>query len=228
MMTFNVPDGQFGGYLAVPAGGTGPGLVIAQEIFGVNSVMRETAERYAAAGYLALVPDLFWRIEPGIELDAEDPVQLERAFQLYGQFDEDRGVADLQVALAALADYPGCTGKVGTVGYCLGGKLTYLMATRSDAECNVSYYGVGIERSLDEADQISTPLLLHRAGEDQFAPLAVQTQIQERLVGESLTTLYEYPGQPHAFARLPFAPESQTAAELAQTRTLAFLTEHLS
>lgn len=147
-------DGKFGAYLASPDSGTGAGVVVLQEIFGINKVMRDIADGLASDGYFAIVPDLFWRQEPGIQLTDQTEADWARAFELYQGFDENSGIEDAKVALAYIRSVPGCIGKVGSVGYCLGGKLAYLMATRSDTDCSVGYYGVGIEKALREAEVV--------------------------------------------------------------------------
>src|SRR5579863_6969670 len=128
-ITIKGADGDFTGYLATPGAGRGPGIVVIQEIFGVNEVMRSLADDFAARGYFALVPDLFWRLEPGIQLTDKTDAEWKRAFDLMGKFDIDRGVKDIQSTITQLREQSGCTGKVGTVGYCLGGLLAYLSAT---------------------------------------------------------------------------------------------------
>ncbi|MEQ8371125.1 MAG: dienelactone hydrolase family protein, partial [Alphaproteobacteria bacterium] len=168
------PDGTFSAYVAGDSGGQKPGLLVIQEIFGVNQVMRDLCDGYAAAGYVALCPDLFWRQEPGIQLTDQSEAEWGRAFQLYQGFDEAAGVRDLVAALDHLRGLVSCSGVAGTIGWCLGGKLAYLMATRSDADANVGYYGVAIEAALDEADRITHPLMLHMAGKDQFCPPEAQ------------------------------------------------------
>src|SRR5437667_3583919 len=141
--------GSFSGYLATPKSGKGPGILVIQEIFGVNEVMRDITNGFAAQGYTALCPDLFWRQEPGIQITDKTEAEWARAFQLYQGFDEAKGVDDLKASLAHLRGLPACTGKAGSVGYCLGGKLAYLMATPCDAYCNDGYYGVGSEKAVD-------------------------------------------------------------------------------
>lgn len=219
--------GSFSGYLATPASGKGPGILVIQEIFGVNKVMRDLTDGFAAQGYTALCPDLFWRQQPGIQLTDKTEAEWARAFQLYQGFDEAKGVDDLKATLAHLRGLPSCTGKAGSVGYCLGGKLAYLMATRSDADCNVGYYGVGIEKALDEAPRISKPLLLHIAEKDQFCPPAAQAQIKSVLGKYPLVTVYTYPGVDHAFARIGGEHYSKEAAETANRRTAEFFKKHL-
>lgn len=218
---------RFSAYVATPASGRGPGLIVIQEIFGVNSIMRRIANTYAEMGYVAVVPDLFWRLQPGLELDDQNQVELEKAFELYQNFNEDRGVEDLIATLNAVKQLPSCTGKIGTVGYCLGGKLAYLMATRSSADCNVSYYGIGIENNLHEISNIQNPLLLHIAENDQFVPPEVQARIRMELSGHPLVDVYSYPQVSHAFARIGSPVYNAVMAELANSRTHPFLEQYL-
>ncbi len=226
-LTIKSPDGAFTGYLATPASGSGPGIVVIQEIFGVNKVMRDIADHLAQCGYLALVPDLFWRQEPGIQLTDQTEEEWNRAFELYQNFDEDRGVGDLQATLDTLRELEQCSGRIGAVGYCLGGKLAYLCATRTDADCSVGYYGVGIESALDEADNITRPLLLHIAELDQFCPKEAQEQIHRALDDNGNVTIHDYPGCDHAFARIGGEHYDLEAATLAAERSLSFFNHYL-
>ncbi|HEX3673352.1 MAG TPA: dienelactone hydrolase family protein, partial [Rhizomicrobium sp.] len=130
-VTIATPDGAMGGYLAKPSAGRGPGLVVIQEIFGVNKVMRDLADGFASRGYFALVPDLFWRIQPGVQLTDHTKAEWDQAFALMNKFNPDSGVKDVQASIDHLRGTSGCTGKVGDVGYCLGGLLAYLTATRT-------------------------------------------------------------------------------------------------
>lgn len=227
-ITITVPDGEIMGYLATPASGSGPGVVVIQEIFGVNTWMRNISDDLASAGYVALCPDLFWRIEPGVQINSEDEEAFQKAFGLYGKFDADKGVDDLQVTVSHLRGLEGCSGKVGTVGFCLGGFLAYLMSARSDADASVGYYGVGIESKLDEASNISHPLMLHVAEEDQFVPKDAQAQVADALEGNAQVTLFNYPGADHAFARKGGHAYVGQAAELADRRTIEFLNGNLA
>ncbi len=222
-ITIDGPDGSFGAYLAVPASTPAPGLVVAQEIFGVNQVMRDICDWLAGEGYAACCPDIFWRIEPGIQITDQTEAEWQRAFELFGLFDVDKGVEDLKTTLAHLRGRPECTGKAGSIGYCLGGKLSFLMATRSDADCNVSYYGVGLDELLGEAGNITKPLLMHVASQDQFVPPEAQEKIKTGLAGHSQVALHVYEGQDHAFARGGGAHYDAAAAELANARSLAHL-----
>ncbi|MFQ5783649.1 MAG: dienelactone hydrolase family protein [Alphaproteobacteria bacterium] len=228
-ITLTAADGgEFGAYLAAPASGSGAGVVVLQEIFGINRVIRDIADRLAARGYFAIAPDLFWRQEPGIQITDQSEAEWARAFELYQGFDEALGIEDAKVALAHLRGLEGCTGKVGSVGFCLGGKLAYLMATRSDADCSVGYYGVGIENALDEAGNIAKPLLLHIAENDEFVPPEAQAKIKAALGDNPLVTIYSYPGLNHAFTRIGGAHYDQAGAELAHGRSAAFFAEHLA
>jgi carboxymethylenebutenolidase len=227
-VTISAIAGSFGGYLAIPASPNGAGIILIQEILGVNSTMRQIANSYAEAGYFALVPDLFWRLEPNIQLDPNYDDQLAKAFDFYQRFDIDKGIEDLQASLSFLRQYPGCNGKVGSVGFCLGGKLAYLMATRTDADCNVSYYGVAIENNLAEAPTIQKPLILHLAENDEFVSPDAQAIIKQALKDNPLITIYDYAGVNHAFGRVDSAAYRPEAAELARDRTLEFLQHHLS
>jgi carboxymethylenebutenolidase len=227
-LTIRAADGgSFSGYLATPKSGKGPGILVIQEIFGVNKVMRDIADGFAAQGYAALCPDLFWRQEPGIQITDKTEAEWARAFQLYQGFDEAKGADDLKATLAHLRTLPACTGKVGAVGYCLGGKLAYLMATRSDAECSVGYYGVGIDKALGEAGKIARPLMLHIAEQDQFCPPEAQQAIKAALGRNPNVTIHSYPGVDHAFARSGGEHYDKAAAESANKRAAEFFKQHL-
>ncbi|MBX4145169.1 dienelactone hydrolase family protein, partial [Ralstonia pickettii] len=197
------PDGgTFRAYLSTPAGGKGPGIVLCHEIFGANATMREAADYYAEEGYTVLVPDLFWRQAPGIEL-GHAAADVERAMALYREFDEDKGVEDIGAALDTLRQQPECTGEAGVLGYCLGGKLAYLAACRlPGVAAAVSYYGVGIEQALDEAAHLQGRLVLQIAGLDRFCPPDAQQRIADALSGRDGVEVYVYPGVDHAFARV--------------------------
>src|SRR5262245_30554054 len=169
MTTITTFDGgEFDAYLALPASGAGPGVVLLQEIFGVNQVMRSIADWYAQRGFVVVCPDLFWRQERGVEIDGHRDADWQRAFALYQGLDEKQAVEDSASAMTALRQHPACEGRVGAVGFCLGGKLAYLLAVRHRPDAAVSYYGVGLEKALDEATNLACPLLLHLGGQDQY------------------------------------------------------------
>ena len=229
MTTITAFDGgQFDAYLAVPPSGRGPGIVLLQEIFGVNADMRRIADWYAARGYVVLCPDLFWRQEPGIQLTDQTEAEWQRAFQLYQGLDEAKAVDDAGAALAFLRAHPACTGKVGAVGFCLGGKLAYLIATRYQPDCSVGYYGVGIENALDEIANLSGQLMLHIAEKDAYCSAEAQAKIHAAFDGHAQITLHDYAGQDHAFARVGGAHYDAAAAELANLRALEFFARHLN
>lgn len=215
-------DGTFSGYLALPRGGSGPGLVLAQEIFGVNHVMKAIADQYAEEGYVVLVPDLFWRIEPDIVLGYSEE-DWQKAFDCYQKFDPDKGIEDMQAAITALRGHEGCTGKVGVVGFCLGGLLAYLSATRTDCDAAVGYYGVGIEGHLDEAKDISCPTVLHFAEKDQFVPREAFQKIADHMQNIENVSVFDYPGVDHAFARAGEDHYHRPSALVAHTRSLTCL-----
>lgn len=226
-ITIKVPDGDFFAYVAEPAETPAPAIVVIQEIFGVNQVMRDICAWLAGEGFLAVCPDLFWRIEPGIELTDKTEEEWARAFELFGAFDADKGAEDIQATISAVREHESCNGKVGAIGYCLGGKMAYLTATRTNADASVGYYGVQIDQLLGEAKQISKPLMLHIATEDQFVPKESQQAMIDGLSGNPQVTLHVYEGNDHAFARVGGEHYDPEAAELANSRSLEFLKQHL-
>jgi carboxymethylenebutenolidase len=227
-ITIQAADGgSFSAYLAAPKAGKGPGVVVIQEIFGVNAVMRGISDNLAAQGYAAICPDLFWRMKSGIQLTDQTEAEWKLAVGYFGRFDADKGAEDLKATLAALRKHPACSGKVGAVGYCLGGKLAYLMATRSDADCSVGYYGVGIQDALGEGKNIKHPLLLHIAGKDEFVPPPAQAAVKAGLKGNPNVTIYDYPDCNHAFARIGGAHYDKQAADQANQRSAEFFRRHL-
>ncbi len=227
-VTIRVPDGEFSAYLAKPSSGRGPGVVVIQEIFGVNDVVRHVADALAAEGFFALAPDLFWRLEPGVQLTDKTDAEWQRAFGLMKRFDGDKGVGDIQASITHLRGLPGVTGKVGAVGYCLGGRMAFLTATRTDSDASVGYYGVMLDSLLGEAGNIKKPLMLHIAEEDEFVPKNQQAKIRAGLAGNGLVTLHSYPGMDHAFARPGGKHYDKASAGLADDRTLSFFRQHLT
>ena len=226
-ITIDTGDGPMNAYLALPPGGTGPGIVLIQEIFGVNEVMRHRADELAAQGYVVACPDLFWRIEPGIDISDKTEAEWARAFDLFKTFHVEHGVRDLRATLAALRAHPAVKGKVGAIGYCLGGKLAYLMATRTDVDCSVGYYGVGLQDMLGEASQIHKPLMLHIAGQDEFTPPAAQAKIHAALDHHHYVTIHDFPSNNHAFARVGGAHYDSHEALIANGLTHDFFKRHL-
>lgn len=223
-----VADGTFHCHVARPAGpGPHPVVVVLQEIFGVNAGIRGIAAGYAAKGYIAVAPDLFWRSEPGLALSEADEGAWERGFALYSAFDIERGVRDIGATIAAARTLRDASGTVGVTGYCLGGLLTFLAAARTDGDAFVAYYGGATERWLEEAARIKAPLLYHVAGADEYMPPAAQAAIQAALAGLANAEVRTYPGRAHAFARPHGQHYHARDAALANGRTDAFLARHL-
>ncbi|MXW93457.1 MAG: dienelactone hydrolase family protein [Rhodospirillaceae bacterium] len=226
------PDGKFDAYLARPAQRPAPGLVLMQYICGVNAVMRRLADGFAGHGYLVACPDLFWRQEPGVQLIQDpskpDPAEQQRALDLNAGFDDAAATADLNATIDWLRGSPDCTGRAGALGYCLGGRLAFLTAARSDADCSVGYYGVNIDRYLGEAGTIASPLMLHIAGADELCSQEAHDAIVGTLDPLDAVTLHEYEGAGHAFALEGGHNYRADAAALANARSLAFLQQHLN
>lgn len=218
-------DGAFSAYLAAPSGeAPGATVVVAQEIFGVNAVMRQTCDWLASEGYWAVCPDLFWRIRPDIDIADQTDAEWAQAFDLFKAFNVDTGIDDIQATIAHSRKMGATT--VGAVGYCLGGLLAFLTACRTDAEAAVGYYGVGIDGHLGEASKIRRPLMLHIAEEDGFVSKESQAKVKTALTGP-LFELYSYPGRDHAFARMGGKNYNAKDASTANGRTLAFFRKHL-
>jgi carboxymethylenebutenolidase len=214
--------GSFSGYLARPEAGSGPGLILLQEIFGVNPHIREIADLYAEEGYLVLAPDLFWRMKPGIELGYSED-DFKTALGYYQGFDIDQAIRDTGDALRALRANASCTGKVAALGFCLGGKLAYLAAARLPIDAAVSYYGVAIEENLSEAKSITCPIALHFASEDKFVPAAARAAIKQALAGNDGAEVYVYLGADHAFNNHQRETYHRPSASLASSRSISFL-----
>jgi carboxymethylenebutenolidase len=226
-ISIEVPDGSFSAYLARPAAARAPAVVAIQEIFGVNAVMREVCDQLAAKGYLAICPDLFWRLEPNVDITDKSKAEWDKALDLMGRFDVDQGIEDIRATIDLIRADPGCSGKVGAVGYCLGGRLAFLTATRTDSDASVGYYGVGIEGYLGEAEKLAHPLMLHIAEEDAFVPKQAQALIIAGLKDHPQVELHSYPGRDHAFARPGGDHFDADDAARANGRTLKFFNQHL-
>ena len=214
-------SGSFSAYCATPATGSGPGVVVLQEIFGVNQVMRDICDSLAAQGYIAVAPDLFWRIEPGIQLTDKSQQEWDRAFELMNAFlpDFEKGVGDIGATISHVRAMDGCTGKVGAVGYCLGGSLAFAAACFTDADACSGYYPVQIEDSLELSSGIKNPLILHVAELDGFCPPEAQQKIKGALDPNEHVTVHSYPGVDHAFARIGGDNFNADAAAAANGRT---------
>ena len=220
-------SGSFPAYLAEPDGTPRGAIVVIQEIFGINAGIRSKCDHWAALGYLAIAPDLFWRVERGVELDPDVPEQFEIALGLMKRLDQDKAIADIEAAIRAARSRLPEGGRVGAVGYCLGGRLAFMTAARTDVDATVGYYGVGLEGLLGEKHAIARPLMLHIAGADHFVTPDKQALIHEGLDDHARVTLHDYPGEDHGFAVASGNRRSEAAAQLADGRTEAFFAEHI-
>lgn len=220
--------GEMGAYVAYPDKAPVGSVIAIMEIWGVNDTMRYHAHEFAEAGYVCLVPDLFWRQEPGVELSDRDPEHVKRAFDLYYGFDYDLGVSDMEDVRSYLEGLPESNGKVGAVGYCLGGKLCYLMCCRTDIDCAVAYYGTYIEHNIREVHNLNRPFILHMAMKDRWVQAEVNDLLVRSLSPNSLVEIHQYPEADHAFARHGGKTYSKPEADRALELTLDFLRRHLS
>ncbi|SFO89037.1 dienelactone hydrolase family protein [Qipengyuania nanhaisediminis] len=228
LVTISTLDGAntFNAYVARPADKPKAAIVVIQEIFGINAGIRRKCDKLAEDGYLAVAPDLFWQFEDGIELDPDIEPEMNKALDLFGKFDQDQGVRDIEAAIK-YARGQGCS-KVGAVGYCLGGRLAYMTAARTDSDATVGYYAVGVDNLLDEKHAIANPLMLHIPTEDGFVDKETQAAMHAGLDDHPKVTLHDYEGLDHGFATEFGNRRSDEAANLADRRTSEFFAEHLA
>lgn len=215
----------FAAYLALPPGGRGPGLLLWQEIFGVNEHIRRVAEQYALAGFVVLAPDAFWRQAPRVELGYTGDDHA-RAMGLMRAYAAPDALADVALAQAALRARPEVTGKVGSIGYCMGGRLAYLTAATTGVDAAVPYYGGGIHQQLDRAAAVRCPLQFHYAEQDTNIPLAAVEQVRAALPAPR-HEVHVYAGAHHGFNCWARASWHAPSAALAHGRALTFLSTHL-
>jgi carboxymethylenebutenolidase len=226
--TFRAHDGgEFTGYLALPEAGSGPGMVVLQEIFGVNGYIRDAADRLAGLGYVALAPDLYWRIEPGVELDEREEGALERAFGYMQRLDFAKAADDAVAALEHLRGLPEVRGGAGVLGFCLGGGLSYMVAAADGPDTCVSYYGSAVPDALGMAGDVRCPILFHFGGADSYIPDEKRQAVQTAFRGRD-AEFHVHPGAGHAFdnwnADMFHHPE---AARNAWAQTVDFLSRTL-
>ena len=217
---------SFTAYVARPADTPKAAILVIQEIFGVNAGIRRKCDKLAEEGYLAVAPDLFWRLEPGVELDPDVEPEFQRALDLMGKFDQNQGIRDIEATIHHIRREEGVA-KVGCVGYCLGGRLAYMTAARTDVNASVGYYGVGIDGLLGEKHAIAHPLMLHIPTEDGFVDKATQKAMHEGLDDHPKVTLHDYEGLDHGFATEFGKRRAEDAAQLADKRSAEFFAEHL-
>ncbi|WP_033920578.1 dienelactone hydrolase family protein [Sphingomonas sp. 37zxx] len=220
-------SGSFAAYVAEPEGTARAAIIVIQEIFGVNPGIRQKCDKLASQGYLAIAPDLFWRLEAGIELNPDVEAEMRQALGLMGKFDQDKGIADIEATIRTARSHLAEGGKVGVVGYCLGGRLAFMTAARTDADASVGYYAVGVDGLLGEANAIAKPVMLHIPKDDHFVGPETQAKMHEGLDDHPKVTLHDYAGEDHGFAAEMGNRRSPEAADLADARTMAFFAEHL-
>lgn len=218
--------GSIPAYVARPASTPKAAIIVIPEIFGVNPGIRQKCDKWAAEGYLAVAPDLFWRFAPGVELNPDVEAELQQAFGYFQRYDANDGIYDIEATIRWIRGDAGVA-KVGCAGYCLGGRLAYMAAARTDIDVSVGYYGVMIDQMLDESHAIANPLMLHIPTADHFVGPEAQAAIHAGLDDHPKVTLHDYAGLDHGFAAEMGDRRNEAGAQLADTRTAAFLKEHL-
>lgn len=191
-------DGVMDAHLVVPEVRSGAGVLVLQEIFGVNDYVKQAARRLADLGYVALAPDLYWRTDPGLALD-HDEASMGQAMAASRKLDRTTAVADAVAALDHLRGLPGVTGKVGVLGFCLGGALAYGVAVEDAPDAAVCYYGSGIADALDAAPRITCPVLFQFGGADQFIPREQIDRVAELAAAREGMDCHIHEGAGHAF-----------------------------
>jgi carboxymethylenebutenolidase len=227
-ITIEGHDGAFGAYIARPKTVPAPAVVVLQELFGVNADIRKTCDELAEQGFVAVAPDLFWRQEPGVDLDVTSDADWQHGLRLYGAYDRDAGAKDVKDTVDAVRKFPECNGKVAVLGYCLGALMVFLTAVRCrGVDAAVAYHGGDTEKYLGEVDGLNAPLLMHLAEDDEFISKAAQAEIKAALASKPNATVCSYPGQNHAFSRHGGTHYNAEAAALAHERTYVFLNGQL-
>ncbi|WP_322003772.1 dienelactone hydrolase family protein [Paraburkholderia tropica] len=220
-------DGIFSVYVDRPTETPAGAVVVLHEIFGINEDMRETCSELASQGFIALCPDLFWRQEPGIELNSWSEDEWKKGFELYNSYDIDLGISDVAEVVVMARGLPESNGKVGVTGFCLGGLMTFLAAARTDVDAASAYYGGETQNYLVEARDLRTPLIMHLGTEDEFISRRAQADIAAAMKDKKNVSVYSYPDCSHAFARHTGLHYDRSAATLANTRTYSFFREQL-
>jgi carboxymethylenebutenolidase len=216
-------DGNsFKGYLALPPTGTGPGLVLIQEIFGVNSHIRAVADQYALDGYVVLAPDVFWRVEREVDIGYSQ-ADMQKGIELKQKMDFALAIQDLTSTVNTLRALPECSGKVASLGYCMGGLLSYLCAANAGVDAAVCYYPGGIETQLDQAEKIKYPILFHFAEKDHFISKAAVAAVKNAFAGRKNVAIEVYPEVDHGFNCWERPAYHQKTAALAHGLSLSFL-----
>jgi carboxymethylenebutenolidase len=227
-ITIEGRDGAFGGYIARPKASPASAVVVLQELFGVNADIRKHCDEFAEQGFLAVAPDLFWRQEPGVDLNVTSKADWDHGLRLYGAYDRDSGAKDVKDTVSAVRNLQECNGKVALLGYCLGALMVFLTAARyQGVDGAIAYHGGDTDKYLGEVGGLNAPLLMHLAEEDEFISKAAQAEIKAALSKKPTAMVYSYPGQSHAFSRHNGAHYNANAAALANGRTSEFLHQQL-
>lgn len=213
---------NFRGYLSLPPTGTGPGIVLIQEIWGVNAHIQSVADQYAQDGYVVLAPDVFWRLSPGVNLDY-DEAGSSQAFDYMKRLDFPQAVADLTLAVQVLRGLSESRGGVASLGFCMGGLLSYLCAANAGVEAAVCYYGGGISNHLDQAAKISCPILFHFAEKDHYIPHDAVEAVKTAFANKRNAVIETYPEVDHGFNCWARHSYNQKAAAVAHGLSLSFL-----
>ncbi len=221
-------DQQFDAHVALPSASHGAGVLVIQEVFGVNEYIKDVASRLAGLGYVALAPDVFWRQEPGFSVDSSDQANIEPAVAVANTWDPVVGLSDLEAAFAHLQAMPEVTGAAGVIGFCFGGTQAFRLAQSISPACVVSYYGSGVAGLVGDADKIECPTMLHFGDNDPFLPNEDVETIKAAVADNHHIVVYVHEGGGHAFDN-HFAPHfsQPKIAEEAWTETAAFLYMHL-
>ena len=226
-VTVRTTEGSFDAYRATPAGECRGAIVVLHEVFGVNADIRETCNELADAGYLAIGPDLFWRLEPHIDLSVQSYTDWQKGLELYGRFDVDTGVRDVASTVDAARARSSAGHRVGVIGFCLGGLLTFLTAARTQVDAAVAFHGARTDEFLAEASDIDAPMQIHLAEEDEFIPKEAQRRIAATMAADPKAEVFSYAGCRHAFSRHGGEHFDAEAAHLSRSRTLTFFDRHL-
>lgn len=213
--------GKFSAYLAKPESGTGPGIIMIQEIFGITNWVKSTADRFADNGYTVIVPDMFWRFDANFVAEPGNEEGFQKAFSYLQKVDHTTAVDDMEVCAGFLRGMPESNGKVGVTGFCLGGTFAYLAAARLDVDAAIAYYGTQIHEYLDEGKNVTCPTILHMGEHDEAFSVEDRNKIHGALIGMPNVDIYMYDAG-HAFANSG-RPDaySEEAAEAAHKRSFA-------
>lgn len=226
-ISVSAANGQsFDAYLSLPPTGRGPGLILIQEIFGVNEHIRAVADQYASDGYVVLAPDIFWRSEKKLQLQY-DQAGFDKGLALLGSLDIDATASDLKASVATLRRHSACSGKVGSIGYCMGGLLSFVAAAEAGVDTAVCYYGGGIHNHLNRASKIKCPVLFHFAQKDAYIPAAAVKALRKEMAGRKNVRIITHPNVDHGFNCWRRPSWDQVTAARARGQSLVHLSETL-